>query len=359
MKLLQVIPYFCFGGAETMCENLTYALRELGHDVVVVSLFDERTEISSRMEAAGVCIRYLSKKPGLDVSVVPKLTKIFREERPDVVHTHLNVILYAVMAARLAGGIPCVHTVHNVAKVEAEGTAQAILNRFYYHRGWSVPVALSPEVQRTVTEFYGLDRVPVIFNGVNLHRCIPKTDYGLGDTVSLLHIGRFDEQKNHAGLLQAFAKLLKTHPNCCLNLLGDGHLRTEMENYARELGIGHAVHFLGNQADVHPYLHDADMFLLPSKYEGMPMTIIEAMGTGLPIVASRVGGVPDMLRDGESGLLTGCDPDEVCTACERLIDSEDLRRTLGQNALADSARFSAETMAKRYCEEYERLTAKK
>ena len=223
MKILQVIPYFCFGGAETMCENLTYALRDLGHDVVVVSLFDERTEISGRMEAAGVCIRYLSKKPGLDMSVVPKLTKIFREERPDVVHTHLNVILYAVMAARLAGGIPCVHTVHNVAKVEAEGTAQAILNRFYYHRGWSVPVALSPEVQRTVTEFYGLDRVPVIFNGVNLHRCIPKRSYGLGDTVSLLHIGRLDEQKNHAGLLQAFAKLLKTHSNCCLNLLGDGH----------------------------------------------------------------------------------------------------------------------------------------
>ena len=117
MKLLQVIPYFCFGGAETMCENLTYALRELGHDVVVVSLFDERTEISYRMEAAGVRIRYLGKKPGLDMSVVPKLTKIFREERPDVVHTHLNVILYAVMAARLAGGIPCVHTVHNVAGV--------------------------------------------------------------------------------------------------------------------------------------------------------------------------------------------------------------------------------------------------
>lgn len=89
------------------------------------------------------------------------------------------------------------------------------------------------------------------------------------------------------------------------------------------------------------------------------MTIIEAMGTGLPIVASRVGGVPDMLRDGESGLLTGCDPGEVCAACEKLIDSEELRRTLGQNALADSARFSAETMAKRYCEEYERLTAKK
>lgn len=64
MKILQVIPYFCFGGAETMCENLTYALRDLGHDVVVVSLFDERTKISDRMEAAGVRIRYLSKSRG-------------------------------------------------------------------------------------------------------------------------------------------------------------------------------------------------------------------------------------------------------------------------------------------------------
>lgn len=358
MKILQVIPYFCFGGAETMCENLTYALQKLGHRVVVASLFTQRTEIACRMEEAGVSIRYLDKKPGLDVSMVLKLTKLIREEKPDVVHTHLNVIQYAVTAARLAGGIPCVHTVHNVARVEAEGTAQAIFNRFYYRRGWSVPVALSPEVRQTVTEFYGLADVPVIFNGVNLHSCVPKTDYGLKDTVSLLHIGRFDEQKNHAGLLQAFAKLLKSHPNCRLTLLGDGQLRPAMEDCARELGIDDAVRFLGNQADVHPFLHDADIFLLPSRFEGMPMTIIEAMGTGLPIAAAKVGGVPDMLRDGESGLLTSWEPDDICSACERLIDSEALREKLGRNALADSSRFSAETMARRYCEEYERLTAK-
>lgn len=102
---------------------------DLGHDVVVVSLFDERTEISGRMEAAGVRIRYLSKKPGLDMSVVPKLTKIFREERPDVVHTHLNVILYAVMAARLAGAFPA-STRFTTWRRWRRRTAQAILNRF-------------------------------------------------------------------------------------------------------------------------------------------------------------------------------------------------------------------------------------
>ena len=358
MKILQVVPYFCFGGAETMCENLTYALKKRGHTVAVVSLYAERTEISRRMEAAGVKIRYLDKKLGLDVSMVPKLAEVFREERPDIVHTHLDVIKYVVAAARLSGVRRCIHTVHNVAQEEAQGLARRI-NRFYYRRGWSEPVALSPEVQRTVAEVYGLERIPVIFNGVDFSRCVPKENYSLGDTVTLVHIGRFDDQKNHAGLLQAFSGLLRIYPNCRLNLLGDGQLRKPMEDYARELGIDYAVRFLGNQADVHPYLHDADIFLLPSKFEGMPMTIIEAMGTGLPIVASRVGGVPDMLRDGESGLLVSCDPEDVCAACAKLIGSEALRETLGQNALADSVRFSADFMARQYCTEYERLLAQK
>lgn len=358
MKIVQVIPYFCFGGAETMCENLTYALKNLGHTVVVVSLYAERTEISRRMEASGVPIRYLDKKLGMDVSMVPKLAKVFREEQPEVVHTHLDVIKYAVAAARLSGVKHCVHTVHNVAQEEAEGLARKI-NGFYYRRGWSEPVALSPEVQRTVAEVYGLDRIPVIFNGVDFSRCVPKTDYELREPIQLVHIGRFDDQKNHAGLLQAFEKLLRIYPNCRLNLLGDGQLRKPMEVYARELGIDQKVRFLGTQADVHPYLHDADIFLLPSKFEGMPMTIIEAMGTGLPIVASGVGGVPDMLRNGESGLLVSCDPDALCAACARLIGSGALRETLGQNALADSTRFSADFMARQYCKEYERLTARK
>ena len=98
MKILQVIPYFCFGGAETMCENLTHALISQGHEVTVVSLYQERTPISQRMEEAGVKILYLDKKLGLDLSMVPKLMKIMGQVKPDVVHSHLNVIKYTVAA---------------------------------------------------------------------------------------------------------------------------------------------------------------------------------------------------------------------------------------------------------------------
>ena len=354
MKILQVIPYFCFGGAETMCENLTYALKKKGHEVTVVSLYNEHTPISERMEKAGVKLLYLDKKLGLDLSMVPKLAKIMRRERPDAVHTHLDVIKYAVAAAKLAGIKTCVHTVHNVADKEAEGRVQKIINNAYFKLGWSTPVALSPEVQRTIADFYGMEKakIPVIYNGVDLSRCIPKEDYA-ADGITLVHVGRFNEQKNHEGLLQAFRMIHAQHPNCQLNLLGDGELREMIKNLSDELGICENVHFLGSRSNVYPYLHEADIFLLPSKYEGMPMTIIEAMGTGLPIVATAVGGVPDMITDQVSGLLTECEPEAVSRAVLKLIEDEGLREKLGRNAKQESKRFSAEFMAEEYCKIYQ------
>ena len=356
MKIMQVIPYFCFGGAETMCENLCYAQMALGHDVVAVSLYDERTPIAQRMEEAGIRILYLDKKLGLDVSMVPKLLGIMRREKPDVVHTHLDVIKYAVAAAKLAGIRSCVHTVHSVAHKEAEGRLQKIINGTYFRLKWSVPVALSPEVQQTICDFYGMKKkqVPVVFNGIDVKKCVPKTEYGFSETVQLVHVGRFDVPKNHEGMLRAFSILLRNYPQCCLHLVGDGELRPGMEKLVQELDITGSVVFHGMQSNVHPYLEQADIFLLPSRYEGMPMTIIEAMATGLPIVASRVGGIPDMLTDGESALLVDCEPESIVQGCEMMLQDEALRRKLGRNALAESSRFSAETMALCYSEVYKK-----
>ena len=354
MKILQVIPYFCFGGAETMCENLTYGLKEKGHEVVVVSLYNEQTPISARMEASGIRILYLDKKLGLDISMVPKLKKIMKAEKPNVVHTHLDVIKYAAAAAKLAGIPKCIHTVHNMADKEAEGRIQKIINTLYFKLGWSRPVALSPLVKQSIVDFYGLqpETVPMIFNGTDLSRCQPKETYEIGRTLKLLHIGRFNEQKNHAGLLKAYSLLRQTYPNSELCLLGDGELLEETKALAKELDLLDAVRFCGSQSNVYPFLQAADIFVLPSDYEGMPMTIIEAMGTGLPIVATKVGGVPDMIAHEVSGLLTDCQPEMVCEACLRLAAEEGLRQKLGQRAKADSVRFSSEFMTERYLEEY-------
>lgn len=354
MRILQVIPYFCFGGAETMCENLCCVLTAQGHDVTVVSLYGERTPISRRMEENGIRIRYLDKKLGLDVSMVPKLVKVMKEKKPEVVHTHLDVIKYAAAAAKLAGVPRCVHTVHNVAEKEAEGKAQRLINGFYFRHGWSVPVALSPEVRRSIVSFYGLkqEQVRVAYNGVDLSRCLPKEDYSVGECFRILHIGRFNEQKNHELLLKVFGKLAQEDPRLRLSLIGEGELRQETEKQARALGIEDRVSFLGAQSNVYPYLQKADLFLLPSRYEGIPMTIIEAMGTGLPIVATAVGGVPDMLRNGVDGFAVPCEEGEILAACRRLIDDEALRESFGRAARENAVRFSSQTMGKRYLDIY-------
>lgn len=356
MKILQVIPYFCFGGAETMCENLTYALQKLGHEVLVVSLHNEHTPISQRMEQAGVRIVYLDKKFGMDVSMFGKLYQLMKQERPDVVHTHLHTIKYAVAAAKLAGIRKCVHTVHTVAQEEAEGRIQKIINHVCYKLHWSTPVALNPRVRDTIAQHYNLpeDRIPIVYNGVDLTRCIPKENYEVTDALTLIHIGRFIDLKNHDGLLRAFRKFQMKYPNSRLHLLGDGELYEQTVALAKELELADSVRFFGSQSDVYPYLHEADVFVLPSHYEGMPMTIIEAMGTGLPIVAANVGGIPDMVTDGETALLTAVEDDAVCAACVRLAEDPQLRRSLGEKARKESARFSSEFMAQEYCWVYQK-----
>jgi glycosyltransferase involved in cell wall biosynthesis len=209
-------------------------------------------------------------------------------------------------------------------------------------------VALSPKVRNTIVSFYGLkqEKVPMIYNGVDLGKCCPKETYALTEPACLLHIGRFNDQKNHKGLLDAFAQIAAAYPDCCLNLIGDGELLEATRQYANTLGLMEKINFLGNQTNVYPFLQEADIFLLPSRFEGMPMTIIEAMGTGLPIVATKVGGVPDMLEDGNSGLLVSCDPDAVAQAVLQLLQQECLRENLGKNALQASKIFGADHMAR-------------
>jgi glycosyltransferase involved in cell wall biosynthesis len=153
-------------------------------------------------------------------------------------------------------------------------------------------------------------------------------------------------------MLKAFSLVVNRYPDCWLQLIGDGDLQDKMKTYGEELGHRGKVSFLGNQSDVYPFLQKADLFLMPSKFEGMPMTIIEAMGTGLPVVASAVGGVPDMMVNRESGMLVSCEPEAVASAVCELLDSEELRKTLGTNARLRSEQFGSEYMARRYLEAY-------
>lgn len=349
MKIMQVIPAFRLAGAEVMCENLCIALKNAGESVIAVSLYSEKTAITDRLEKAGVHIEYLNKKPGFDASIIFKLVKLFKREKPDVVHTHIYASKYGLIAAVLAGIEKKVHTVHNVAQKE-QGNLGKKVNSFMYKHFDVVPVALSQEVRKSISDVYGLckDSVPTIFNGIDLSKCITKTNYKENKIFTILHIGRFMQVKNHEILIRAFATFVKKHPCSKLQLLGEGEMFDEMQNLAKMLDVADKVEFLGLQSNVYPFLHKADVFCLPSEYEGVPMTLIEAMGTGLPIIASKVGGIPDMLTNNEDALLIKPTSDELNEAMERLYQSDTLREEFGKKVKKKAIVFSSEEMAKRY-----------
>lgn len=351
MKILQIIPMLGMGGAEIMCENLTHELMKKGHDVVVVSLYTLHSPITERLENKGVKIYYLNKKKGMDLSVIHRIKKVIKIENPNVVHTHLDALKYVGLAT-IFKKIRVVHTIHSLAERNASGLYRK-LNKILF-KNKVTPVALSEIVQRSIERVYNKEKkqIPIAFNGIDLTKCIVKQEYFLKDELKILHIGRFAEPKNHIGLLKAFKLFHEKYLNSKLQLIGDGEKKAEAEQFVADNELSEAVEFLGLKDNVYGYLHDADIFTLPSLYEGIPMTLIEAMGTGLPIVATNVGGIPDMLKDQESALLVDLDEEKIAEAFMELAKNEEKRARLGLAAKQESIKFSAELMAEKYLQIY-------
>lgn len=349
-NVLQVMPEFGLAGAETMCESLCYQLQKSGkYNVIVVSLFDFHSPITERMEKCGIKVIYLNKKPGIDISIIHKLYKVMKQNNIDIVHTHRYVMQYAIPAAMMAGVKVRIHTVHNIATKEVDGYRR-ILAHFFFKHCSVIPISISPLIQESVVKEYNItkEQTPVIYNGSDLNKCLIKTDYRASKPFTIVHIGRFNPQKNHSVIIDAAQKLKEEGLKFVIKLIGGAGNEEQRKQEVKQKGLDNEIKFCGLQGNVYPFLQSADCFILPSLYEGMPVTLVEAMGCGLPIIASSVGGVPDMIESGKTGLLIKPNAEELTSAIKRLIKNEKLRESLGKNALTKSKDFSVERMFNGY-----------
>lgn len=356
MKVMQVMPEFGMAGAEIMCENLIYGLKQKGIDVFAVSLYDYYSPITERLEKSGIKIYYIGKKKGFDFSVYKKLKKIVKKEKPDVIHTHRYVMEYAVPVAMMCGVENRVHTVHTIASKEQE-KSKRILASLFYRFNHVKPVALSNEIKKTIIDEYNLpeEKVPVAFNGEDLSRFTCKDEYGIQDAAQIYHIGRFLPVKNHELIVETAKKLKIEGYQVQFHLVGDCSLDLgkRLQQKVLDEKLDDVVVFDGIKSNIPELLKCADMFILPSEYEGVPMTLIEAMAAGLPIIASNVGGIMDMLVNNESALLLDS-PDDLHDAIVKLLVDSELRKKLGKNANARSVLFSNKEMAESYIRTYEK-----
>ena len=343
------------GGAEMMVLHLARELSRAGHPVRVVSLHGDETDVAGLMRRAGVDVVALNKAGGPDPRTVLRLRAQMRDFSPAVVHTHLPVLEYVLPAARLYGRrVRIIHTVHNLAREETRHRVLRAVNRRAFSHG-VVPVALNEEVRSSICREYALppSAVPIVGNGIDLDAFRAPARRGLdGAGARLLCVARLAPAKNHALLLQTVARLRESGRDVSLTLVGDGPLRGALEERARELGISQRVRFAGRRTDTPAFYRDCDLFVLLSDYEGMPMSIIEAMASGLPVVATRAGGVAELVDDGVNGALVEADAAAAAEAIAAICDDPALYARLSDGAVRTSSHYSAEAMMEKYVDLY-------
>lgn len=315
-----------------------------------------------RLKSLGHATHALDVRKGTDNALaLARLVALFRRIRPAIVHGQIR---YSAFLAALAGRIARVPVVLATRTYTHASGRNAFLDRATT-RMVDATIAVSESAAGVVLRDEGArpERVIVIPNGVELEKLSPLASRRRwaadpGRRI-ILSVGNLHRVKGHEWIIRALPRIRAKIPGARLIVVGEGHLRSPLERLALELGMRDAVELAGFHEDVVPFLAAADIFVLPSEDEGMSRALIEAMGAGLPVVATDVGGNREVVRAGETGLLVPAkDPVALAEAAVSLLDDQMLALRLGAAALARArTHFSAETMIARYVELYERLLA--
>ncbi|MBI3320807.1 MAG: glycosyltransferase [Candidatus Omnitrophica bacterium] len=355
MRILQVVNNLQYGGIEKLAVELSADLKAAGHESLIGCL-EGAGPLAEEAVARGVRVETLGKRDGFTPRLVPALASLMKRERIDVVHTHnMGPLLYGSVAARLAGVRALINTRH--------GREEKCRSRFIWRLNDAV-VAISEDAKRRLLAHNRLDerRVRVIYNGIELgstngHASADfKRQCGLSPQRRLIGtVGRLAQEKDHGTLLQAFAGLIRFGCDAELAIAGDGALKPSLERMAGALGIAGRVRLLGFRSDARALIGAFDLFALSSLTEGIALTLLEAMAARKPVVATEVGGNPEVVVDGMTGLLVPPQqPDRFAQAMRVVLDDPALAARFGEAGRRRvEEHFSVERMVREYVQLYE------
>ncbi|HYE88719.1 MAG TPA: glycosyltransferase [Vicinamibacterales bacterium] len=366
-RVVYLAHTFAVGGAEEMVLNLVrYLPAEFERAVVCI---DRPGPIGEEIRKTGVPFSALGLQPGirrpLDLS---RLQHFIHQTEPTIVHTFLlTASLYGRFAAMLARVPIVIGTEVNI--YERKQPLHRLAERWLMRHTDTV-VASAESVRTFYLDQIGADpdKVVVIYNAVDWSqldttrdRAGIRAEIGVpADAPAAGIIARLTEQKAHRVLFEAMTlrpELNRLH----LIVVGDGDLRDDLQSRAERLGLSARIHFVGPRRDLGNLLGAVDMFLMPSLWEGLPLSLVLAMGAGLPVIASRVAGIPEVVHDGESGLLVNPgDARQLADAMARVLDDDSLRLQMSQRARAFvRPRFGVDRFVASTTALYDRLLASK
>lgn len=300
--------------------------------------------------------------PIKDLLITLQLLNYLKKNKYHIVHTHNSKAGFiGRLSARLAGVPVVIHTVHGFAFHDQEPLWRRALFRNLERMAsrWSDRMIFisQPLIDWALREkICKKDRIVKIYSGIDLHRFLPVTDdekirirkkWDIGHDVPVIGIiSKLWEGKGHQVLIKAFKEIKKDIREARLIIVGEGYLEDSLRRYVKSIGMEDSVLFTGFQSDVSEILACFDMAVLPSFFEGMGRVLLEAMAMEKPVVASNVGGIPDLVKDGINGLLTNPgDVEELAHALKKILNNRSLALKMGKEGRKMvTLQFSAETM---------------
>jgi sugar transferase (PEP-CTERM/EpsH1 system associated) len=365
-KICQLLHSLCVGGAEVLAARLARQLRDRCRFLFVC--LDEIGTLGEELRDEGFPVHLIGRRPGLDWRCSYRLARLLRQNKVDIVHAHQYTPFFYGMTARFLYRRPgVIFTEHGRHFPDYPRRKRMLVNRLLLTRRDRV-VGVGEAVRKALIENEGIsnDRVTVIYNGIALSPFTEKgcdrekvrQEIGIGsDELLILQVARLDYLKDHATAIRTLGHVVGQRPNARLVLVGEGPERAKIEELSRQAGLENHVQLLGLRKDVSRLLYAADVFLLTSISEGIPLTLIEAMAAGLPVVATRVGGVGEVIEDGTTGLLApSSDDSALAERILQLAGDRERRMRMGETGRQRAtAIFSENRMHGEYLRLYEEM----
>ena len=336
------------GGVERVVYELCRRLARQGHVLRVFTFNTDCAPAHEVMEGVRVyrapaiqLTRFTRMQASLSPGLLPLAWRLARSQPPDVIHAH-NLFFFSTLSALFLRHVlkrPLVTTLHVGSLRQLGGTSGLLASTYERVVGRAVVrssdrlIAVSGAVARHARRLgAGQEVVRVIANGVDIDRFHPAIGHRNG-AFRIACVGRLIFNKGPQYLVEAAPQVLRARPEAEFVFVGDGPLRPQLEKRARQLGVSHRTTFLGTRPDVASILQTCHLLARPSLLEGMPLTVLEAMACGLPVVATPISGTAELVRDGENGLLVPpADPASLARAILRLMEYELLREAQGREA---------------------------
>jgi len=371
MRVVLMANSVMMGGVEEHVRQIAAGLQERGAHVIVVmpeGAAIDPLAVSIRAAGASVVRLTLAWQTHRFGSVRRffRLVRLLRSWRPDACHVHLIGYTggrWIILAARLARVPSIACTMHITPS--APQSWRVRLDRAVLGCWIDRYIAVSEVCRRRLVAYLGLPaaKFDVVPNAVDLARFAgsPEPDrqqvraeHGIPAQAAVVGVlARLSEQKGLAHLLDAMPAILAEHPETHLLIVGDGPLRDDLTAQAAALGVAPSVHFAGYRTNTTAYLRAMDVFALPSLYEGLPLSVLEAMAAGLPVVATRVGGMPEAVEEGRTAILVPpADPGALARAVNAILGDQSRAETMAQAGRLRAASFSTTALLDRLASVY-------